>query len=154
MRLRYRAATPEAFATGCTYPRLIFCNTVTHVESGDRITPFELFEFQDPQPTTDPAIQLLQSPGTSQMAIVGYPARQGLVEASNHFRELPRLVTPGQSTNRVLKTGDTLPGQSKAPVVETGDSQESFFRSHGRPPISPGLHGVLVSPAGTGSHCP
>ncbi len=71
------------------------------------------------------------------MPVVVNPAGQGLVETRNDLWVPPRLISPGQVTNLVLKTGDTLGGQTKAPVAETGDSQGSFFRLHGRPPISP-----------------
>ena len=137
MCLRQCTAPPKPYTAKNTDPRLILRHAVSHVKPGNRIATFKLLEFYNPKLTTYPAIQSLQFIIASNMAIVIYPARQGKVQTHDNLPIAARLVTPGQLTYRVLKSGDTLQGQSKAPVAETGDSQESSVRLHGLPPISP-----------------
>lgn len=137
VRLWYGTSSPETFAAQGAYPRLILIDSITHIKLRHRIATLELFEFHHTQLSAYPAIQFLQFVIASEITIVISPAGQGQIEPSDYLWIPARFVTPGQFTNPVLKTGDTLAGQSKAPVAETGDSQGSFFRLHGRPPISP-----------------
>ena len=137
MRLWYCTSSPETFAAQRAYPRLILIDSIAHIKLRNRIATLELFEFHYSQLTAYPAIQFFQFIVATEITIVICPADQGHIKPGYDLWVAARFITPGQFTNPVLKTGGTLGGQSKAPVAETGGSQESFFRLHDQPPISP-----------------
>jgi len=137
MRLRDGTFTPQSLAAQHTDPGLVLLNSVANIELIDCIPSLQLFQLNSSKFTAYPAVHLSKEPVTADMPVVIRPASQQHIEPVNLFLKAAWTVTTGKIPYLVLKTADTLQGYSKPAVVETGDSQESFFRLHGQPPISP-----------------